>query len=108
MGSMQTGNVQVLLSYVLRHDVEEEDYDHWARHVAVEWWQDQPGYRAIRGYYTVVGAGARIYVQVDFDHFESLTKVLGSEAYADMRRELNRFATDVDARILVPTGRTPG
>lgn len=59
------------------------------------------------GTYTVIGAGARIYVEVDFDHFESLTKVLGSEAHSEMRRELNRFAEDVDARILAPTGRTP-
>lgn len=107
MQMMQTGNAQVLISYVLRPSVEEEDYDHWVRHVAVEWWQDQPGFRAIRGYYTVIGAGARIYAQIDFDHFESLTKVLGSEAYSEMRKELNRFAEDVDARILVPTGRTP-
>lgn len=55
----------------------------------------------------MIGAGARIYVEIDFDHFESLTKVLGSEAYSEMRRELNRFAEDVDARILAPTGRTP-
>ena len=107
MQTMQTGNVQVLISYALRPNVEEDDYDHWVRHVAVEWWQDQPGFRAIRGYFTVIGAGARIYVQIDFDHFESLTKVLGSEAYAEMRKELNRFAEDVDARILAPTGRTP-
>lgn len=107
MKTMSTGNIQVLISYALRPDVEESDYDHWARHVAIEWWQDQPGFRAIRGFYTVIGAGARIYVQIDFDHFESLTKVLGSEAYQEMRRELNRFAEDVDARILSPTGRTP-
>ncbi len=107
MQTMTTGTIQILISYALRPEVEEEDYDHWVRHVAVEWWQNQPGFRAIRGFYTVVGAGARIYVQVDFDHFESLTKVLGSEAYAEMRKELNRFAEGVDARILAPTGRTP-
>ncbi len=107
MANMETGNVQVLISYALRGDVEESDYDQWVRQVAVEWWQDQPGFRAIRGYYTLIGAGARIYVEIDFDHLESLTKVLGSDAYAEMRRELNRFAEDVDARILSPTGRTP-
>lgn len=104
---IETGNVQVLISYVLRAEVEEEDYAQWVRQVAVQWWQDQPGYRAIRGYYTVIGAGARIYVEIDFDHLESLTKVLGSDAYGQMRQELNRFAEDVDARILSPTGRTP-
>lgn len=104
---METGNVQLLISYTLRGDVEEDDYDTWVRQVAIEWWQNQPGYRAIRGYYTVIGAGARIFAEIDFDHLESLTKVLGSSEYAEMRRELNRFAEDVDARILAPTGRTP-
>ena len=105
---METGHIQLLISYTLRADVEESDYDTWARHVAIEWWQDQPGFRAIRGFYTVIGAGARIFVQIDFDHLESLTKVIGSDAYAEMRKELNRFAEHVDARILSPTGRTPG
>lgn len=104
---MQTGHVQLMLSYTLRADVEEEDYDDWARGVAVPWWQDQPGFRAIRGFYTVVGAGARIIAQIDIDHLESLTKIIGSSDYAEMRRELNRFAEDVDSRILAPTGRTP-
>ena len=107
MQRMDTGNVQLLISYTLRADVEEDDYDQWARHVAIEWWQDQPGFRAIRGYYTVIGAGARIFVEIDFDHLESLTKVIGTTDYAEMRKELNRFAEDVDARILSPTGRTP-
>jgi hypothetical protein len=104
---MQTGHVQLLLSYVLAGDVEESDYAEWVRGAAVPWWQDQPGFRAIRGYYTVVGAGARIIVQIDIDHFESLTKILASNGYAEMRRELNRFALDIDSRILAPTGRTP-
>jgi hypothetical protein len=56
----------------------------------------------------VVGSGARIYVEVDVDHFESLAKVLGSEDYQRMRRELSGFAEDIDSRILAPTGRTPG
>ena len=104
---METGHVQLLISYTLRGDVEESDYDEWARHTAVPWWEDQPGFRAIRGFYTVIGAGARVFVQVDLDHFESLAKILASEDYREMRRELNRFAEDVDARILAPTGRTP-
>ncbi len=104
---METGNVQLLISYTLRPKTEEADYADWVRGVAVPWWQDQPGYRAIRGYYTVVGAGARIFVQIDVDHLESLTKILSTEAYAEMRRELGRFATDIDSRILAPTGRTP-
>ena len=105
--SIDTGHVQYQVSYVLRGDVEESDYDAWARATAVPWWQNQPGFRAIRGWYTVVGAGARIFVQVDIDHLASLAKILESDGYADIRRELNRFATDVDARILAPTGRTP-
>ena len=104
---METGHVQLLISYTLDGFVEEADYDEWARGVAVPWWQDQPGYRSIRGYYTVVGSGARIVVQVDVDHLESLTKILAADGYAEMRRELNRFARDVDTRILAPTGRTP-
>lgn len=107
MSRMETGQVQLLVSYTLRADVEEADYDQWARQVAVPWWQNQPGFRAIRGYYTVVGSGARIVVEIDVDHFESLAKVLGSEDYQRMRRELSDFAEDVDSRILVPTGRTP-
>lgn len=104
---MQTGHVQLHISYILRSDIEESDYDDWARGVAVPWWQNQPGFRAIRGFYTVVGSGARIVVQIDVDHLDSLTKILGSDAYAEMRRELNRFAVDVDSRILARTGRTP-
>jgi hypothetical protein len=104
---MQTGHVQLLLSYTLARDVEESDYDEWARGVAVPWWQNQPGFRAIRGFYTVIGSGARIVVQVDIDHVESLTKILATDGYADMRRELSRFADDIDSRILAPTGRTP-
>jgi hypothetical protein len=107
VAQLNTGHVQFLISYTLRADIEEEDYDAWAQHVAVEWWQDQLGFRAIRGFYTLVGAGARIYVEIDFDHLESLTKVLGTARYAEMRRELNRFAEQVDARILARTGRTP-
>lgn len=107
MSRMETGQVQLLVSYTLRGDVEEADYDQWARQVAVPWWQNQPGFRAIRGYYTVVGSGARIVVEIDVDHFESLAKVLGSEDYQRMRRELTDFAEDIDSRILAPTGRTP-
>lgn len=105
--NIETGNVQLLISYTLRPETEEDDYGTWVKGVAVPWWQNQPGYRAIRGYYTLIGAGARIFVQVDIDHLDSLTKILATDAYAEMRRELNRFATDVDARILAPTGRTP-
>ncbi len=104
---MQTGHVQLLISYTLARETEESDYDEWARGVAVPWWQDQPGFRAIRGFYTVIGSGARIVVQIDIDHLESLTKILQSDRYAEMRRELNRFAGDVETRILAPTGRTP-
>lgn len=104
---MQTGHVQLLISYTLVSGVEEADYDAWVRGVAVPWWQDQPGFRAIRGFYTVVGSGARIVVEIDLDHLESITKILGSEGYAEMRRELSRFAHDIDSRILAPTGRAP-
>ncbi len=104
---MQTGHVQLLITYTLAGDVEESDYADWVRAVGVPWWQDQPGFRAIRGYYTVVGSGARIVVEVDIDHLESLTKILGTSGYMDMRRELSRFAYDIDTRILAPTGRTP-
>ena len=104
---MQTGHVQLLITYTLRAEVEESDYADWVRAVAVPWWQDQPGYRAIRGYYTVIGSGARVVVQVDIDHLESLTKVLATNGYMEMRRELGRFAHDIDTRILAPTGRTP-
>ena len=104
---MQTGHVQLLITYTLRAEVEESDYADWVRAVAVPWWQNQPGYRAIRGYYTVVGSGARVVVQVDIDHLESLTKVLATAGYMEMRRELARFARDIDTRILAPTGRTP-
>ena len=104
---IETGSVQLLFSYTLRPDTEEDDYATWVRQVAVPWWQDQPGFRAIRGFYTVIGTGARIVVEIDVDHFESLTWILASHRYAEMRRELNRFAEDVDSRILVPTGRTP-
>lgn len=104
---MQTGHVQLLITYTLAGDVEESDYADWVRGVAVPWWQNQPGFRAIRGFYTVVGSGARIVVQIDIDHLESLTKILGSEGYAEMRRELSRFAYDIDSRLLAPTGRTP-
>lgn len=105
--TVETGHVQLLISYRLRGDVEEADYDTWARHVAVEWWQDQPGFRSIRSFYTVIGAGARLYVEIDFDHLESLVKVLGSPAFGEMRREFSRFAEDVDTRLLAPTGRIP-
>jgi hypothetical protein len=104
---IETGHVQLLISYTLRADVEESDYDEWARQVAKPWWENQPGYRALRGYYTVLGSGARIYIQVDVDHYESLAKILGSESWHEMRRDLSRFAEDIDARMLAPTGRTP-
>ncbi len=104
---MQTGHVQLLVSYVLANDVEESDYADWVRGVAIPWWQNQPGFRSIRGFYTVVGTGARIVVQIDIDHFASLTQILASKRYADMRRELNRFAHDIDTRILARTGRDP-
>lgn len=104
---IETGHVQLLISYTLRPDVEEADYDTWVRQVAVPWWQDQPGFRAIRGFYTVVGAGARIVVEIDLDHLDSLAAVLKSPGYAEMRRELSRFAQDIDSRILSPTGRAP-
>lgn len=104
---METGHVQLLISYTLRGDIEESDYDQWARQVAVPWWQNQPGFRAIRGYYTVLGSGARLYVEVDIDHFETLAKVLGTPAWDEMRRDLGRFAEDIDLRMLAPTGRTP-
>lgn len=103
---MDVGHVQLLVAYTLRSDVEEDDYDLWARQTAVPWWENQPGFRAIRGYYTVVGAGARTVVEIDFDHFESLTKVLGSDGYREIRRDVSRFAVDIDSRILLPTGRT--
>lgn len=104
---METGHVQLLISYTLLPDVEEADYEDWVRGVAVPWWQDQAGFRAIRGFYTVIGSGARVVVQIDIDHLESLSKILGTDRYAAMRRELGRFATDLDSRILAPTGRTP-
>lgn len=104
---MQTGHVQLLISYTLTSDVEESDYDEWVRGVAVPWWQNQPGFREIRGFYTVVGSGARIVVQVDIDHLDSLSKILQTDGYAEMRRELSRFAHDIDSRILARTGRTP-
>ena len=107
MSRMETGHAQLLITYTLRGDVDEGDYDQWARQVAVPWWQNQPGFRAIRGFYTVVGGGSRIVVQIDVDHFESLAKVLGTEEYQRMRRELATFAEDIDSRILAPTGRTP-
>jgi hypothetical protein len=104
---MEMGHIQLLLSYTLRPGAEEPDYDAWARQVAVPWWQAQPGFRAIRGFYTLVGAGARIVVEIDIDHFDSLAKILATDRYAEMRRELGRFADDIDVRILAPTGRTP-
>jgi hypothetical protein len=106
MRRIDIGHVQLLVSYTLRADVEEDDYDDWSRQPAVPWWENQPGFRSIRGFYTVVGAGARIVVEIDFDHFENLTKVLGSDSFREMRRDFSRFAVDVDSRILLPTGRT--
>jgi hypothetical protein len=102
---VDTGHVQYLISYVLRGDVEESDYDAWVRATAIPWWTNQPGFRSIRGFYTVVGHEARIFAEIDVDHMESLAKTLASREYGEMRRELNRFAEGVDARILVPTGR---
>jgi hypothetical protein len=99
--------VQLEISYELRPDVEESDYDTWARDIALPWWQNRPGFRAIRGFYTLVGAGARIVAQVDFDHWENLSTVLGSGDYMKHRQSLTEFAVNLDARILVPTGRTP-
>jgi hypothetical protein len=99
--------VQLEISYELRPDVEESDYDTWARDIALPWWQNRPGFRAIRGFYTLVGAGARIVAQVDFDHWENLSAVLGSGDYMKHRQSLTEFAANLDARILVPTGRTP-
>ena len=99
--------VQLEISYELRPDVEESDYDLWAREVAVPFWQNRQGFRAIRGFYTLVGAGARIVAQVDFDHWDSLSATLATEEYMRHRRSLTEFAAGIDARILVPTGRTP-
>ena len=99
--------MQLEISYELRPGVEEDDYDTWARQVALPWWQNRPGFRAIRGFYTLVGAGARIVAQIDFDHWDNLSATLASAQYLQHRRSLTEFATDVDARILVPTGRTP-
>lgn len=104
---METGHVQLLFSYTLSPDTEESDYNDWVQGVAVPWWQNQPGFRAIRGFYTVIGSGARIVVQVDIDHLESLSKILGSPDFVTMRRELSRFAHDIDSRILARTGRVP-
>lgn len=99
--------VQLELSYELRDGVDEDDYDSWARQVALPFWQNQRGFRAIRGFYTLVGGGARIVAQVDFDHWDSLAAVMSSEGYMRQRRELTTFASDIDSRVLVPTGRTP-
>lgn len=99
--------VQLEFSYELRDGVEEDDYDSWARQVAVPFWQNQRGFRAIRGFYTLVGGGARIVAQIDFDHWDSLSAVMASEAYMRQRRELMTFATAIDSRVLAPTGRTP-
>lgn len=99
--------VQLEISYELRPDVEESDYDTWVREVAVPWWQNRPGFSAIRGFYTLVGAGARVVAQIDFDHWENLSAVLASDNYMLHRRSLAEFAAAIDARILVPTGRTP-
>lgn len=79
----------------------------WARQVALPFWQNQQGFRAIRGYYTLVGGGARIVAQVDFDHWDSLATVMASDGYMRQRHELTTFANDIDSRVLVPTGRTP-
>lgn len=99
--------VQLEISYELRGNVEEDDYDTWARQVAVPWWQNQRGFRAIRGFYTLVGGGARIVVQVDFDHWDSLAAVLATSDFLAHRQQLVGFAERIDSRILVPTGRTP-
>lgn len=99
--------VQLEISYELRGDVDEADYDTWARQVALPFWQNARGFRAIRGFYTLVGGGARIVVQVDFDHWDSLAAVMAGEGYMRQRRELTSFACDIDSRVLVPTGRTP-
>lgn len=101
------GMVQLELSYQLRGGVEEEDYDTWARQVALPFWQNQQGFRAIRGFYTLVGGGARIVAQVDFNHWDSLAAVMASDGYMRQRHELTTFANDIDSRVLVPTGRTP-
>jgi hypothetical protein len=99
--------VQLEISYELRSGVEEPDYDTWAREVAVPWWQNRPGFRAIRGWYTLVGGSARIVAQVDFDRWENLSSTLASAEYLAHRQSLTEFATDVQTRVLVPTGRTP-
>ncbi len=99
--------VQLEISYELRPEVEESDYDVWARDIAVPWWQNRPGFTAIRGFYTLVGAGARIVAQIDFNRWENLSAVLASGNYMKHRQSLAEFATNIDARILVPTGRTP-
>jgi hypothetical protein len=99
--------IQLEISYELRPGVEEPDYDTWVRQVAVPWWQNRPGFRAIRGYYTLIGTGARIVAQIDFDHWDSLSATLASPEYLEHRRSLAEFATGIDARVLVPTGRTP-
>ena len=104
---MMRGMVQLEISYVLRGDVDEADYDTWARQVALPYWQNQPGFRAIRGWYTLIGGGARIVAQIDFDHWENLAAVLAGLGYLDHRRHLLEFAEDIDSRVLVPTGRTP-
>lgn len=108
MKRIDIGDVQLLVSYTLRHDVEEDDYELWVKQTAVPWWENQPGFRSLRGFTTMVGSGARITVQIDFDHLESLIKVLGTDGFGDMRRELNRFAVDIDSRILQPSGRPRG
>lgn len=99
--------MQLEVSFELRGDVEEADYDTWAREVAIPWWQNRPGFRQIRGFYTLVGAGARVVAQIDFDHWDNLSAVLASPDYMTHRRSLAEFAEAIDSRILVPTGRTP-
>jgi hypothetical protein len=99
--------VQLEVSYELRPGVEESDYDVWAREVALPFWQNRQGFRGIRGWYTLVGSGARVVAQIDFDHWESLSATLATSEYMEHRRSLTEFATGIDARVLVPTGRTP-
>lgn len=60
-----------------------------------------------RGFYILVGGGARIVAQVDFYHWDSLAATMDSDGYMRQRHELTTSATDMDSRVLVPTRRTP-
>lgn len=82
-----------------------DEYVRWMLEVFKPFWKAQPGIRAFRGFWTVVGPGPLYVAEFDFDDLASLTAVLDRPEWRQIQDELLSYVTNYSSRILKPTGR---